>query len=165
MKLSTGLFFWALLTLVLAALSLGPSFAHVLEAAPRLNTWSPELWRETTVFNRQFLYFAVVGAPLDIGIILVSAIFAWLLRSDRSGFLLALAGTFCYLASLAAWFSLVKPANDVLATWTPGPIAENFEALRLRWETGHMVVAAIKLAGLALLVSAALMMRRVPAPR
>jgi hypothetical protein len=29
----------------------------------------------------------------------------------------------------------------------PGPIPENFDAIRLRWETGHMAVAAIKLAG------------------
>lgn len=30
-------------TLLFTALSLGPSFAHVLEALPRLTVWSPEL--------------------------------------------------------------------------------------------------------------------------
>ena len=34
------------LALLLAALSLGASYAHVLEAPPRLNDWPPELWRE-----------------------------------------------------------------------------------------------------------------------
>jgi hypothetical protein len=32
---------WRLLTLVISALSLGPSFAHVLEAYPRLSLWAP----------------------------------------------------------------------------------------------------------------------------
>jgi hypothetical protein len=42
---------------------------------------------------------------------------------------------------------LVAPANTELATWVPGPIPENFDAIRLRWETDHMAVAAIKLVG------------------
>jgi hypothetical protein len=42
---------------------------------------------------------------------------------------------------------LVAPANAELAAWVPGPIPENFDAVRLRWETGHMAVAAIKLVG------------------
>lgn len=32
-----------LVSLLLAVLSLGPSFAHVLEAPPRLFVWAPEL--------------------------------------------------------------------------------------------------------------------------
>ena len=52
--------------LVIAALSLAPSFAHALESYPRLMIWSPELWRDATVFNAQFWLFAVIGAPIDI---------------------------------------------------------------------------------------------------
>ena len=54
MEMRVSLFLWAVLTATIAALSLGPSFAHVLESLPRLSQWSPELWRETTVFNSQF---------------------------------------------------------------------------------------------------------------
>jgi hypothetical protein len=59
----------AVLAVTIAALSLGPSFAHVLESIPRLKQWSPELWRETTVFNAQ----------------------SWLLRYDRLPLRFALA--------------------------------------------------------------------------
>jgi hypothetical protein len=45
------------------------------------------------------------------------------------------------------WFAWVAPANAVLATWSPGPIPEDFQAVRNRWETGHMAVAGLKLAG------------------
>jgi hypothetical protein len=63
--------FWAVLAVTIAALSLGPSSAHVLESIPRLKQWSPELWRETTVFNAQF----------------------WMLRNDRLPLRFSLAAT------------------------------------------------------------------------
>jgi hypothetical protein len=138
---------WSLAALTVTALSLGPSFAHVLEALPRLTVWSPELWREATVFNGQFSLFAVVGAPLDIGAILVTAVLARLTRGDRPAFRCALAGAVLFAASLSVWFAWVAPANAVLATWSPGPIPEDFQAVRNRWETGHMAVAGVKLAG------------------
>jgi hypothetical protein len=138
-----------LISLLLAALSLGPSFAHVLEAPPRLFVWSPELWREATVFNGQFALFAKAGAPLDVGAILVAFFLAYLLAGERSAFWFALAGAGLLAAGLAAWATLVAPANAILATWKPGPIPPDFEAVRLRWESGHMVVAAAKLLGFA----------------
>lgn len=140
-----------LVTLVVAALSLGPSFAHVLEAPPRLTTWSPELWREAMVFNGQFALFATIGAPLDIGVIILTGFSAWLAGGARPRFRFALAAALLFAAALAAWLSIVAPANAVLATWRPGPIPSDFAAIRGRWETGHMIVAALKLAGFAAL--------------
>lgn len=161
MRIDGFLFLWSLLTATIAALSLGPSFAHVLEAAPRLNTWSPELWRETTVFNGQFQLFAVVGAPLDIVAIFCPAMLAYLLWSDRLASIYAVAAALLFAAALAAWALRVAPANAVLATWQPGqPIVADFEAIRWRWETGHMIVAAVKLAGFLSLMLAILSIRR-----
>jgi hypothetical protein len=159
-KLSSGLFWWGLVTVLVMAMSFGPSVAHLLEAPPRLIVWPPELWREATVFNGQFRLFAVVGAPLDIGSILLGAIFALLLRGDRPAFWFALAAAILYLASLVTWFSVVAPVNEQLATWTPGPIPENFEALRDRWETGHIAITIIKFCGLVCVIIAALGMHR-----
>ncbi|MDX0434029.1 DUF1772 domain-containing protein [Sinorhizobium medicae] len=135
-----------LLSLLLGALSLGPSFAHVLEAPPRLFVWSPELWREATVFNGQFALFAKVGGPLDVATILATCFLSYLLSNERPAFWFALAGGGFFAGGLAAWFTLVAPANAILATW-PGPIPADFEAVRLRWETGHMAVAALKVLG------------------
>ncbi|GLS36029.1 hypothetical protein GCM10010869_16180 [Mesorhizobium tianshanense] len=153
------LLFWSILTATVAALSLGPSFAHVLESLPRLTKWSPSLWRETTVFNGQFLLFLVIGAPLDLAAIGCPGLLAWMLRDDRPAFWFVSAAAALFAASLAAWSVLVKPANDILATWVPGPIPENFEAIRLRWETGHMVVAGIKTAGFISLIVGLLSIR------
>ncbi|MBJ6128307.1 DUF1772 domain-containing protein [Microvirga splendida] len=137
----------SLLVLTVSALSLGPSFAHVLEAPPRLAIWSPELWREATVFNGQFRLFAFIGGPLDISAILGTAFLAYMLRSERQRFRLALAGCLLFALSLAVWFAWVAPANSILATWEPGPIPEDFQSVRNRWETGHMAVAGFKLLG------------------
>lgn len=160
MEIRGFLLFWSILAAVMAALSVGPSFAHVLESAPRLTKWSPSLWRETTVFNAQFQLFAVIGAPLDVAAIGCPGLLAWMLRNDRPAFWYALAAAVLYAVSLAMWFALVKPANDILATWMPGPIPENFEAIRLRWETGHMIVAGFKAVGFVSLVVALLWIRR-----
>lgn len=159
MTLRPGIFYFSLLTALVAALSLGPSFAHVLEAAPRLS-WPPDLWRETTVFNAQFWLFAMVGAPLDLAAIALPAMLAFLLRNDRSAFRFTLAAATLYAMALAAWFIIVAPANSELATWRPGPIADDFDKVRLRWEIGHVVVAIFKLGGFTSLVAALLTIGR-----
>jgi hypothetical protein len=160
MTMRTSLIIWSVVTATVAALSLGPSFAHVLESLPRLTQWSPELWRETTVFNAQFWLFAAVGAPLDLSAIALPAILAFMLRCDRPAFYFAVTAALLYAAALAAWFLLVAPANSELATWTPGPVPQNFDAVRLRWETGHMAVAAIKLVGFVMVALTLVSIRR-----
>lgn len=138
---------WSLAALTVAALSLGPSFAHVLEAGPRLTVWPPELWRDATVFNAQYVLFAYVGAPVDVAAILVPALLAYRLRADRPKFGLAVTATVLFGLAVTVWASWVAPANAVLATWTPGPLPEDFDEVQARWESGHLVVAALKLLG------------------
>ena len=148
-----------LISLLLSALSLGPSFAHVLEAPPRLFVWSPELWREATVFNGQFALFAKIGGPLDVAAIVATFFLAYLVASERPAFWFAPAGASLLAAGLAAWVTLVAPANAILATWKSGPIPPYFDTVRLRWETGHMVVAAAKILGFASIAIALLIPR------
>ena len=132
-------------TLVIAALSLASSWAHILEAAPRL-AWPLELWRETTVFNAQFAWFALIGGPIDIAAILATAVVAWLLRG-RSGGRPAVLAAILYALALLAWFVIVSRANAELATWVPGPMPEDAGTVRRQWETGHITVGLMKLAG------------------
>lgn len=135
---------WPTLTLILAALSLGPSFAHVLEAPPRLKAWPQQLWIDTTVHHGQFTLFRSVGAPLDLLAILAAAVLAVLLRGEP-GFKWVLAGAVLLALGLAAWSALVAPANSILATWRTGSPPTDFQAIRQRWESGHMAVALLKL--------------------
>jgi hypothetical protein len=152
--------FWAWFTALIAALSFGPSFAHVLEALPRLQVWSPELWREATVFNGQFQYFLLIGAPLDILAIAAPAALAFVVRGNATAAWVAGLGAAFFALALILWFLLVFPANQVLATWTPGSIPADFDTVRLRWETGHMAVASAKLIGLAFILFALILIGR-----
>jgi hypothetical protein len=141
--------------LVLAALSLGPSFAHLLERPPRM-AWPPELWMATTNFGGQYAWFGRVGAILDPATILVLLLLAWLIRRRRPAFMAAAASFLLFGAALACWALIVQPMNAVMASWTPGPVPADFEAVRARWEEGHVIVAVLKLAGLVALAVAIL---------
>lgn len=147
-----------LAALILAALSLGPSFAHLLERPPRL-AWPPELWMATTSFGSQYAWFGRVGAILDPATILVLALLAWLTRRRRPAFVAASVGFFLFGAALACWALIVQPMNLAMAGWTPGQVPADFEAVRARWEVGHAMVAALKLAGL-VAVAVAVLPRR-----
>jgi hypothetical protein len=150
---------WRFVALLFAALGLGLSFAHVLEAPPRLLEWSPQLWREATVFGGQYALFGLVGGPLDVLSILALAGLAFLMRDDRGARVAAVAAMLLYAAALGAWALVVAPANTVMAGWTPGPLPGNFAAVRDRWEIGHMIAAALKLAGFSALAIAILRAR------
>lgn len=158
-------FIWSFLVLLVMALSLGPSFAHLLEAPPRLTVWPPELWREATVFNGQFAFFAVVGAPLDIGSVLLGAVLSFRIRHKRPAFWLTTAATILYATSLATWFAVVAPMNDILAQWHPGPIPEDFAAVRNLWEAGHIVISGIKVLGLSCMIAGVLSIGKLSGPR
>lgn len=145
-----------LVAILVMALSLAPSWAHLLEAGPRIGIWAPGLWREATVFNAQFMWFAIVGGPFDVAAILFGAVLAFVLRREPAPFRWALAATVLFAISLAVWLAVVAPANAELATWTRGPIPGDFASVRDRWETGHIAMAVIKLAGLAAGVLASL---------
>jgi hypothetical protein len=141
---------------------LRPSFAHVLEAGPRLTNWPPELWLETTAFHQQFKWFAIGGAILDTSVIVLLAILAVFLRREWPSFGFAVAATLLYAAALATWFSWVAPANAILSTWKPGPVPPDFAAVRNRWESGHMFVASLKFLGFLALITAILTPRHPP---
>src|SRR3546814_14671324 len=77
--------------------------------------------------------------------LLVTAIHAWRLRREKPAFRFAALGALLYLLSFVTLPLWVAPANSVLATWTPGYMAGNFEEVRARWQSGHMHIARIKL--------------------
>ncbi|SFP63932.1 hypothetical protein SAMN03159463_04578 [Mesorhizobium sp. NFR06] len=147
MEMRGFLLFRSVLTTTIAALTLGPSFAHVLESLPRLTKWSQALWGDATVFNTQFQLFAVIGAPLDIAAILCPALLARMLRRNP------LPSGSCSLppcSMLSRWRFGSGLSNRPTTFLRPGGEDRSriiFEAVRLRWETGHMAVTAAKALG------------------
>ena len=149
------LFGTRLAALILTALSLGPSFAHLLEHPPRM-AWPPELWIAATNMGGQYAWFGRVGAVLDPATILVLLLLAWLSRESRPAFVAAAGSALFFAAALACWALVVQPMNIVMAGWRPVTVPTDFEAVRARWEEGHVIVAALKLAGLVAMAFAVL---------
>jgi hypothetical protein len=94
-----------------------------------------------------------------VGIVLIAAIVAdvylsWLLRGQPRPFWLSLGGGLCMIATLAVFFAWTLPANLATDNWLSTP--PNWQDIRARWEYAHAAGAALTLAGLCLIVAAAL---------
>jgi hypothetical protein len=147
---------WLVVTLVLVALVLGTSFAHVLEWPAKLQYDGPLYTRLHTTL---YIYW---GPPSLTGFVEPAAIvavlvLAALLRHERPAFpLAALAAGALLLAFPVIFFWRVEPANAAFrAAALAGTVPKDWTAWRARWETGHALRFVLHLVAFVLLASAA----------
>jgi hypothetical protein len=132
------------LALVVTALSLTMTAAHVLEM-PRKLSYSIALY--TAVNSTLYLYFAIFGAIFEVGAIVAVGALAWRVRDQPSGHW-TLAAAIAVTLALVSWLILVQPVNSAIAQ------GASWSDLRLRWEVGHVVGFVLSLAGFVTLVIA-----------
>lgn len=133
--------------LVLCALTMALTFCHLMEMPARMG-WGSDLWVGTTVRGGQFMMFGTVGAALEVGAVLATLLLAWRLRHERgAASRLSLAAFLLFALSLAVWWWRVFPANEMLATWLEGPVPDDWQEWRARWEYGHAASAILQIAG------------------
>ena len=125
------------IALVITALSLTMTAAHVLEMPQKLS-YSVELY--TAVNSTMYPYFAIFGAISEIGAIVAVGALAWRARHQPSAHWTAAAAIAVALA-LLSWLVLVQPVNSAVAQ------GASWGDLRLRWEIGHVVGFAFSLTG------------------
>jgi hypothetical protein len=142
--------------LMLAALTLGLGFCHLMQLPSRMG-WNQYLWVGSTVQGGLYAMFGSVGAIIGIVAIIVLFILAYLVREHgRPGFGLALAAAILFAAAFALWWLLVYPANVELAKWVNGPVPVDWTDTRARWEWGHASIALVELFGFAALIGSVL---------
>ena len=127
-------------------LQLGASTVIFLFAASMAKSWAlaPNMWR-----------LALVLALYTVG----NLIMLRLIRDFGMGVALSLSAIIQLVAVnlvAFAWFGVVAPMNAILAQWEPGPIPDNFEAVRNQWETGHIAITVIKTIGLSCAIACVL---------
>ena len=137
------------LAVLLTALALVPGGAHALALPNKIGL------PQEPYFVVQQIYR---GWSL-LGIVLIAAAaadlyLAFLLREQRTPFLLSLAGGLCVAATLVVFFVWTLPANEATDNWVSRP--PNWQALRRRWEYGHAAGAALVFTGFCLIVAATL---------
>jgi hypothetical protein len=138
--------------LLLAALTLGLSFCHLMQLPSRMG-WDQYLWVGLTVQGGLYAMFGSLGAVLFAATVIVLGLLTYFVREHaRPGFNAALAAALLFLLALVLWWVLVYPVNVELAKWINGPVPADWTAYRARWEWGHASIACVELLGFAALV-------------
>jgi hypothetical protein len=144
------------IALMLAALTLGLGFCHLMQLPSRLG-WDQYLWVGSTVQGGLYAAFGSVGAVIFIATVIALALLAYFVREHgRPGFALALAAAILFAASFALWWVVIYPANVELAKWVNGPVPADWTDTRARWEWGHAIIALVELIGFAALIGSVL---------
>ena len=138
--------------IILAALTLGLGFCHLMQLPSRLG-WDQYLWVGSTVQGGLYAAFGSVGAVIFMATVIALALNAYFTREHgRPGFGLALAAAVLFAASFVLWWVLVYPVNVELAKWVNGPVPADWTKYRAYWEWGHATIAVVELLGFAALV-------------
>ena len=144
------------ISVMLAALTLGMGFCHLMQLPARM-AWDQYLWVGSTVQGGLYAMFGSTGAAIDVATVIALALLAYLVREHgRPGFRLALSAALLFALALVLWWVLVYPVNVELAKWVNGPVPADWTAYRSRWEWGHAVISLLDLAGFAALVGSVL---------
>lgn len=143
-------------TMLLVALVLGLSFAHVLELPAKMQ------YDAALYLSLQKTLYAQWGPPnvggfLEPAAILATLILSFLLRRRRPAVWLTLGvGVALLLAFPVVFFVFVAPSNAAFLSATVASIPGNWMELRTNWETGHAIRFGLHLLALALLTLAIL---------
>jgi hypothetical protein len=141
---------------LLAALTLGLGFCHLMQIPSRLG-WDQYLWVGSTVQGGLYAAFGSVGAAIFVATVIALALLAYFtLEHGRPGFRLALLAAALFVLALVLWWVLVYPVNVELAKWVNGPVPSDWTSYRDRWEWGHAIIAVTELIGFGALVAALL---------
>ncbi len=141
------------LAIVLVAICLIPGGAHLFELPNKI------VMDQQAYMSAQRIYdgWALFGVALIAALVAIAGL-AVFSRPQRTPFLFAIAGLVLMLASLAGFFAVVFPMNQLTSNWTVTP--ENFEAVRAQWEYGHAADAVLTFLALIAIVISALAWRQ-----
>jgi hypothetical protein len=140
---------WRLVTIMLAALSMGTALCHLLEMPAKI-TYEGALWLTLL----QTLYppaFGTIGAFFEVGAVVTAVMLAFLVRR-RPAFVWTLLGALCLVVAHAAFWIWVAPVNATMSPLTPETLPADWMRLRNQWEYTHAARAVLQIVALGALV-------------
>lgn len=143
---------WRFLTLLLTALALTMTSAHLLEL-PQKMEYDANLY--STVNTTMYRYFAIVGGVYTVGSIVAAMVLAILVRRRRATRRWTLAGAVALVLGFVTWLTLVEPVNSQIAAalrTAPGTVPALWMGFRDRWEFGHATGFVFQLLGFSALI-------------
>lgn len=136
-------------TLFAAALTLGASFAHVLELPQKVG-WDATLW--VTVEHSLYRWFGIVGGPLEVltvGCAITLAVRTARAKLPGGG---ARPAAVLFTLALVEWAAVVQTANGQIGSWSLDAIPADWTRWRAQWEYGHAGHFVLLLLGFAVLL-------------
>jgi Domain of unknown function (DUF1772) len=150
-----------LAALTLSALTLGLSFAHVLEMPAKL-AYAPPVY--VALQNSLYVSFGLpgVGAFVEPAAIVATGLLAYRVRHRRGAFWLTVGAATCLLLAFpVVFFLFTDPANAVFQA-AVATVPPDFERYRIQWEYSHAARFVLHLAAFVLLARSVLHRPRAP---
>lgn len=146
---------WNFITLLLAALTMGLTFAHALEALPKLR-WDAGLY--LSVQSNLYYLFGRVGAAVELGAIIAAFALAFAVRHQRGAFRWTSAGALIFSLSLGVWVLFVAPVNAEIGAWQQaGVVPPDWKHWRNQWEAAQAASFVLHLLGFGALLRSVLL--------
>lgn len=143
----------AVLALILIAIIMMPSGAHLFELPNKIGLARDQYFIVQNIYRGWALFGAVIFPALA-----VTAMLAWFARKNRLACLLAAFACLCIACSLAVFFVWVYPGNLATGNWTNIP--SDWMTLRRHWEYGHAMSAILTFMAFCCVALAAVSLRR-----
>ncbi len=124
------------LAILVVALALIPAGAHLAALPNKIALPQAEYFTVQAIYTG----WAILGWLWPAAIIM-NALLAWLVRSQRGPCRLAMLAACCFVLMLLIFLGWTHPANQATENWTVVP--ENWDALRRQWEYSHAVNTAL----------------------
>lgn len=140
------------ITLMLAALAAGMSFANVLERPARMRC---DAALYATLQRTLYPHWGPpgAGAIIEIATVIGALLLAWLVRDRASALWMTAGGAAALVAAFPIVFlALVAPANKAFLAENPAAVPSDWMKLRARWEDGQVIRFAFQLCALGLLI-------------
>jgi len=145
-------------TVVFAALTFAPAFAHLAEMPAKLRLDGPS-WYAT-----QFLYqgWGAFLGPIESITLVMTGWWLWHCRSHSPARTLIVTALAAYIGMQLCFWLFNFPVNSAVAGWTPTTLPSDWAAYRARWEWSHATRAVLAFAAFVCLLRAALVLQRQP---
>jgi magnesium-transporting ATPase (P-type) len=143
---------WRLITIILAALTMGSAYCHVLELPAKMG-YDGSFY---TMINQSLYWgFGHIGGFIEAATVFLAApALTFLVRKRRPAFNWTLAGAIFLALAFMVFLGFTEPMNREIFQWTPQSVPTNWMQVRNQWEYSHATRFVLQLTGLgALLIS------------
>jgi uncharacterized membrane protein len=121
-----------------------------------MRSFRPEVFLDIVDrMNRNMESVMTILTPVGLLSIVPVLFFSW--NGHSQTFYLTLAAFALFIAALLVTMAVEVPIVKQIVTWTPGTLPDNWQRLRDRWGAFHIVRVVAGIAGLTLLVAAAIL--------